>query len=298
LKGEREGVVIAAHGRHYAVRLDSDGQLLHCCARGKRSQLACGDCVGVDITAQGQGIICHVAARSALLYRSDAFRQKLIAANVRQVLMVVATEPGFNAELISRCLVAAESQNLRIAIVLNKVDLAARLTNAHAQLAPLQRAGYPVIELSAKRSAAPLDAWVRGQRSILVGQSGMGKSTLINALVPNAGAATREISAALDSGKHTTTLSRLYRLNDDTQLIDSPGLQVFGLAHLARSDVEHAFVEFRPYFGQCRFRDCRHRAEPDCALIAAVADGKIDVQRFRHFQAICAELPQQPVVFS
>ena len=289
---------MAAHGRHYAVRLDSDGQLLHCYARGKRSQVACGDRVGVDITAQGQGIICQVAARGALLYRSDAFKQKLIAANVSQVLVVVATEPGFNAELISRCLVAAESQNLRTAIVLNKVDLAARLANAHAQLAPMQRAGYPVIELSAKRSAAPLDAWVHGQRSILVGQSGMGKSTLVNALVPDAGAATREISAALDSGKHTTTLSRLYRLDDDTQLIDSPGLQVFGLAHLARSEVERAFVEFRPYFGQCRFRDCRHLTEPDCALIAAVADGKIDAQRFRHYHAICAELPQQPVIFS
>jgi ribosome biogenesis GTPase len=295
LKGEREGVVMAAHGRHYAVRLDGDGQILHCYARGKRSQLACGDRVGVELTAPGQGIVCRVAARTALLYRSDTFKQKFIAANVSQVLVVVATEPGFNAELISRCLVAAESQNLRAAIVLNKVDLAARLANARAQLAPMQQAGYPVIELSAKRSAAPLDSWVRGQRSILVGQSGMGKSTLINALVPDAGAATREISAALDTGKHTTTLSRLYRLDNDTQLIDSPGLQVFGLAQLARSEVEHAFVEFRPYFGQCRFRDCGHVAEPECALMAAVADGKIDAQRFRHYHAIRAELPRQPV---
>lgn len=289
---------MAAHGRHYAVRLDNDGQLLHCYARGKKSQIACGDRVGVATTAQGQGIVCRVAARSALLYRSDAFRQKLIAANVSQVLVVVATEPGFNAELISRCVVAAESQNLRSAIVLNKVDLAARLANARAQLAPLQHAGYPVIELSAKRSALPLDSWVHGQRSILVGQSGMGKSTLVNALVPDAGAATREISAALDSGKHTTTLSRLYLLDDGTQIIDSPGLQVFGLAHLARSEIEHAFVEFRPYLGQCRFRDCRHLAEPDCALTAAVANGKIDALRLRHFHAICAELPQQPITLN
>ena len=116
---------------------------------------------------------------------------------------------------------------------------------------------------------------------MLVGQSGMGKSTLVNALVPEARAATREISSALDSGKHTTTHATLYHLDADSALIDSPGLQEFGLGHLDRQEIEYAFREFRPYVGQCRFRDCRHDREPDCALTAAVAAGKIDAAALR-----------------
>lgn len=293
-----EGVVTAAHGRHYAVRLDEDGRLLHCYVRGKKTVLACGDRVRVEVTAPDQGVVSDIVPRSALLYRSDTYKQKLIAANVTQMLVVVATEPGFNAELVTRCLVAAESQHLDAVIVLNKIDLAERLAEARAQVEPFRRADYAVVELCARNGAAPLRPRLQGHANILVGQSGMGKSTLINAMVPEAGAATREISAALDSGKHTTTLSRLYRLDDDTRLIDSPGLQVFGLAHLSRGDIERAFPEFRPFLGRCRFRDCRHLAEPDCALLAAAENGSIDTLRLRHYQAICAELPRQPVSLS
>ncbi|RTL50596.1 MAG: ribosome small subunit-dependent GTPase A, partial [Rhodocyclaceae bacterium] len=122
----------------------------------------------------------------------------------------------------------------------------------------------------------------------LVGQSGMGKSTLINALIPGAAAATREISEALDSGKHTTTHARLYRLDDESALIDSPGLQEFGLAHLTVGDIENAFPEFRPHVGRCSFRDCHHEAEPDCAVKQAVADGLIHPRRLEHFRKMIA----------
>jgi ribosome biogenesis GTPase len=127
-----------------------------------------------------------------------------------------------------------------------------------------------------------------GQCSVLVGQSGMGKSTLINALLPEAQAAVREISEALDSGKHTTTHARLYRLDADTSLIDSPGMQEFGLAHLSRAEIEQGFREFLPHLDKCRFRDCRHDREPDCALRAAVADGGIAPRRLEQFHALCA----------
>jgi len=289
LKDALDGVVVAGHGRHYLVRLD-DGHLLPCFPRGKKSALACGDRVRVERSARDQGVVVETAARSSLLYRSDAFREKLLAANVTQAIVVVATEPGFSDELISRCLAAAEDQGIRGLIVLNKVDLAQRLATARGQLSPFARAGHAVIEMSAHAGTALLAPWLQGQTSILVGQSGMGKSTLVNALVPDAGAATREISTALDSGRHTTTDSRLYRLDRESFLIDSPGLQVFGLAHIDIAALEHAFREFRPHLGRCRFRDCRHDREPGCALRAAVEQGTVDARRLDHFHAIRAEL--------
>jgi ribosome biogenesis GTPase len=133
---------------------------------------------------------------------------------------------------------------------------------------------------------------LQGETSILVGQSGMGKSTLVNALVPDAGAATREISRALDSGKHTTTLSRLYALDERSLLIDSPGLQVFGLHHVPLEELERGFPEFASWLGRCRFRDCRHGAEPGCVLREAAAGGELNGRRFEHYRAIRAELEQ------
>ena len=165
-------------------------------------------------------------------------------------------------------------------------DLAARVAAARAQLTVFGRLGYRVLELSARDHAEDLRPALHGYTSVLVGQSGMGKSTLVNALVPEARAATREISAALDSGKHTTTHAALYHLDAASQLIDSPGLQEFGLGHLDRQEIEHAFREFRPYVGKCRFRDCRHDREPDCALTAAVAAGLIDARRFAAYHRI------------
>lgn len=284
-----EGVIVAAFGRHYEVET-ADGRLWQALPKAKRSIYACGDRVDLEAASADQARIVNHLPRSSLLYRSDAYREKLIAANTTQIVLVVATEPGFSDELLSRALVAAEHDRLRAVIVLNKCDLGEQLPAARAQLAPFAALGYPVIELCARQSAAPLLPLLHGQLSVLVGQSGMGKSTLINALIPGAAAATREISTALDSGKHTTTHARLYRLEDDTAIIDSPGLQEFGLAHLTRGDVENAFVEFRAEVGNCRFRDCRHEAEPDCGVKAAVAAGRIAERRLRHFLSITADL--------
>lgn len=289
-----EGIVVAAFGRHYAVEL-AGGGCRNGIPRGKRSIYACGDRVAVDPISASQVQILRHLPRGSLLYRSDAYREKLIAANATQIVLVAATEPSFSDELLTRALVAAESQGLRAIIVLNKVDLIERLPQAKQRLAPFVALGYSLIGLSAKIDATPLVPYLAGELSVLVGQSGMGKSTLINALVPDAAATTREISTALDSGRHTTTHARLYPLEHGGSLIDSPGLQEFGLAHLSLAEIEQGFVEFRPYLGLCRFRDCRHRSEPGCALREAVSGGRIDERRFAQYLRIAtaAERPSR-----
>jgi ribosome biogenesis GTPase len=280
------GLIIAAYGRHYLAEL-TGGEILECVPRGKKSEVACGDTVELERSSADQAVIDVIAPRSTLLYRSDAHKQKIIAANVTQIIIVVATEPSFNDELLARCLLAAHDQNLSILIVLNKCDLP-QVAAARAQLAPYGRVGYRVLELSAKQDVTPLLPCLQGHTSVLVGQSGMGKSTLINSLIPAAHAATREISTVLDSGKHTTTHARLYHLNSDSHLIDCPGVQLFGLHHLDFAAIERSFPEFLPYLGQCRFANCSHSHEPDCAIRKATAAGKIFERRLQLFQQITA----------
>lgn len=272
------GEVVAAYGRHYLVEA-AGGTYLRCVPRGKQSLVACGDRVQIAHTAPGQAVIEHFAPRAALLLRAAPHRRKLIAANLTQVAVVCAGEPNLADDLVARVLVAAESQSLRAVLVLNKTDLAAPATAARARLAPFAQAGYAVIELSARRDVAPLRARLAGELTALIGQSGMGKSTIVNALVPQADAATREISRFLDSGRHTTTATRLYRLDPASAIVDSPGVQEFGLAHLGPADIERGFPELRPLAGHCRFADCRHRAEPGCAVRAAIARGEIHPRR-------------------
>lgn len=281
------GVITAAFGRHYEVAL-ADGRIVNGIPRGKKSAYACGDKVSLGPLHDSEAQLLGHAPRSSLLYRSDQWKQKLIAANATQVVLVVATEPAFSDELISRALVATRHEQMRMLIVLNKSDLQTSLAAARKQLATFTGLDIPVIEVSALSDAQPLAHHLTNQVSVLLGQSGMGKSTLTNALIPDAGAATREISTALDSGKHTTTHARLYSLPGGGGLIDSPGLQEFGLAHLTRGEIELGFDEFAPHLGLCRFRDCRHESEPDCAIRAAVTAGRIDTRRLAHFITIAS----------
>ncbi|NOT82392.1 MAG: ribosome small subunit-dependent GTPase A [Gallionella sp.] len=282
-----QGQIVAAFGRHYLAELP-DGEILECVPRGKKSEVACGDIVEINRIATDQGVIERISPRTSLLYRSDAFRQKIIAANVSQLIIVVATEPSFDDELIARCLIAAHDQNLSTLIVLNKCDLPHSGAIARAQLAAYRAIDYRVLELSAKQDTSPLLPYLQDHTSVLVGQSGMGKSTLINAIIPDAHAATREISTALDSGKHTTTHARLYHLNTESHIIDCPGVQAFGLHHLSLGRIEECFIEFAPYLGQCRFANCSHTHEPNCALLNARDKGKIDARRMQLFQQITA----------
>ncbi|MBC7575485.1 MAG: ribosome small subunit-dependent GTPase A [Herminiimonas sp.] len=273
--------VIAAHGRHYLAL--ADGVRLQCVTRGKKSDIAVGDSIHLQMTSENQGVIESIGDRATLLYRSDQYKSKLLAANVTQLFIVVATEPGFADDLISRALVAAEAAGVRAHIVLNKVDVTASLARTRERLQAYAALGYPIHEVSARTApeaaCATLGPLLAGESTILIGQSGMGKSSLINLLVPDADIAVREISAALDTGKHTTTFTRLYAIDGQTSIIDSPGFQEFGLFHLTEGMLERAFPEFAPYLGKCKYYNCHHSNEPECAIRGAVASGAIAPMR-------------------
>lgn len=281
------GQIVAAFGRQYLVEL-KDGGIVRCVPRGKRSGVACGDRVLIEMTGDNEGVIEATDPRSSLFMRASEQRQKIIAANVTQVVVVVAGSPSFSEELVARALVAAEHQSLQSLIALNKADLVEETIAARERLKPFAQAGYRILEMSAQRNVAMLVEALQGHTTVLLGQSGMGKSTIVNTIVPEADAATREISTFLDSGRHTTTHARLYRLGPETSLIDCPGLQEFGLAHLTADEIEHGFIELRPLQGHCYFRDCRHMSEPDCAVRAAVERGTVSARRLELLHRILA----------
>jgi ribosome biogenesis GTPase len=288
--------VVAAYGKRYQVELhqaisteNESRPRISCVTRGKKTDLACGDVVSIKLTDKREGVVESTLPRKTLLYRSNAFKSKMLAANVSQIVIVLATQPSFYEVLLNRCLIAAEAAGIKALIVLNKCDLEDQ-SGAKAKLALYQKLGYQVLPLSAKEDISTLRPYLQGEASILVGQSGMGKSTIINALLPLEDVRTQEVSQILDSGKHTTTAAHLYHLDADSQLIDSPGLQEFGLHHLSTDELEHAFVEFRPFLGKCRFNNCKHLQEPDCAITGAVEASIVSKERFTIYQALRTEI--------
>jgi ribosome biogenesis GTPase / thiamine phosphate phosphatase len=284
----RAGRVVAAHGRRFLI--EADNAIVECVTRGRKSDIVCGDRVTFAMTDAKKGVIEQVADRDNLLYRSDDFRSKLIAANLDLAVVVVAAVPYFREELLIRCLIACESAHIPVLIALNKSDLPEtaalqRHLTSYAQL------GYAQITVSARGDFSALQAQLCGKTSVLVGASGVGKSTLLNALAPAANAATGEISLALDAGKHTTTNARLFHLPGGGDLIDSPGMQEFGLQHLTPAALMDAFPEIRSRAGQCRFYNCRHLKEPGCAVLAAAQAGEMLPNRLRVYQSLIGQLP-------
>jgi len=318
VNGPVNGLVIAAHGRHYTVQCP-DGSVKRCWPRGKKSDVVVGDAVDIQLQGQAEGVILAIRPRRNLLYRSDAQRSKSFAANIDQLLLVIAGEPLFSIDLLGRALVAAYSAGITPIILLNKADLGASLIRAREQLAQLlgptvlgrmnsqqtrvgpdaDPASAPlVLTLSALDAPAlhrQLLPHLAARRSLLLGQSGMGKSTLLNALVPQALAATQSYSIALAGGRHTTTSTRLYPLPPllsgqiSGQMIDSPGVQNFGLSHLSAQDILHGFPALRAHAAQCRFYNCTHLHEPGCGVLAALDAGRFPAAQHALYQRILKE---------
>jgi len=285
----QHGDVIAGYGRDTLVCSDT-GEMLRAHTRSRRIQAVCGDRVALEPSGAGRAIIVEVEPRGTVFARSSARRTKVLAANVTQVAVLVACEPSFSDELLARVLVAAEHAGLPALIALNKVDLVTRRSEALAHLLPFRGLGYPVIEFSARIDPEPLRVYLQRQRTVIVGQSGMGKSTLVKSLVPDAAVRIQEISRFLDAGRQTTTAARLYRLDAVSELVDTPGIAEFGLAGLSSTEVAAGFREFAPHAGRCRFPNCRHLVEPDCALAAAVEAGQLHPRRLALYRRIVRSL--------
>ena len=285
---ENTAQITASYGRRFSVRTLS-GCLYEANTRGKRVDFACGDWVRITPLNREQAVIEELLPRQSLLYRQDAYRSKLIAANVTLLVVVTAAVPAPSEMLLQRALLAAEAADIRVLIAVNKSDLP-QSASWLEKLAFYQTLGYPLLPLCALEGADALKPLLAGETAILLGQSGMGKSTLANALLGFDAARTGEISAALDSGRHTTTHARLYDLDNGGKLIDSPGLQEFGLHHLERTELLQYFPDLRHLAGQCRFHNCSHRAEPGCALKAAADSGAVRAERLAFLQKLSDEL--------
>ena len=280
--------ITASFGRRYIVRTP-DGKTYEATTRKKRIDFACGDQVHINHINLQQVVIEDYLPRSSLLYRQDSTRSKLIAANVTLMLIVLAAVPTPSEMLLQRALLAAEAAQIQPLIVLNKADLPENDIWLQ-KISFYQGLGYELINISALRDVKKLRNRLQGECAILLGQSGMGKSTLTNALLGNVQARVGEISTALDSGRHTTTHAQLYDLDKNSQLIDSPGLQAFGLHHLQIANLLSYFPDMRSYIGKCRFHNCSHRQEPGCALKQAVNEHKIEPERLQFLQNITNEL--------
>ena len=294
---EQHGLVIAHFGVQVDVE-DGDGQICRCHLRANLPTLVTGDRVVWRAGNQGQGVIVAQLPRSSELCRPDSRGQlKPVAANVDQIVIVFAPLPQPHANLIDRYLIAAEHAGIRPLLLLNKADLLDEDNAAFIDslLATYRQLGYPLLEVSAHDGAgmAELRAALDDRISVFVGQSGVGKSSLVNSLLPGVDLKVGALSELTGKGTHTTTTARLFHFPEGGDLIDSPGIREFGLGHVSRDDVEAGFIEFRELLGRCRFRDCRHDREPGCALLQALEEGRIQPQRLASYRHIIASLPER-----
>ncbi len=291
---EQIGLVITNHGRTAIVEA-GDGRLHRCAARQNLGRLACGDRVVWQIASTGDGVVVAVGERRSLLTRPDYNGQpRPVAANLDAVAVVLAPSPEPSEYLIDRYLIAIAAIGVQGLLVLNKTDLLDRaaLAALAERFESYRRIGYPLLPVSGHTAhgLAELRAWLRGRASLLVGQSGVGKSSLIKALLPDREVRIQAVSAATGHGAHTTSASTLYHLPGGGDLVDTPGVRSFELGEIRASDLERGFPELAPHLGRCRFTDCRHETEPDCALRDATARGEIAPRRLDSYRQLRAAL--------
>ena len=290
----QEGRVLTRHGKNLAV-MSQDGVLHHCLTRQNIGEPVCGDRVVWQPTEPGQGVVTAILDRVSLLSRPTFnSTEKPLAANITQLVVVIAPEPNPSQYLLDQYLVAAELLRIRALIAVNKSDLldSRGLAELDQGFGHYPAIGYPLLQISARfeRGLAPLIRELRGQTTILVGQSGVGKSSLVNALLPNIDILVGQLSTTSGLGTHTTSATTLYRLPQGGELIDSPGVRSFRLTRLDKAGLARGFKEFLPFVGRCRFSNCGHNHEPGCALIAAREQGLVHPARFANFLHMAQQL--------
>jgi ribosome biogenesis GTPase len=287
------GLVVAGHGRHYIVETP-EGARLTCHPRGKKSDCVVGDRVRWQPSGD-EGVVESVLPRTNLLYRQDEWKTKAFAANIDQLLVVVAAEPVFSESQLARALIAAADAAIAARIVLNKRDLPS-FAAARERLAAYAAMDIDILELALKvdrdQARARLAPVLHGRTTLVLGPSGAGKSTLVNLMVPDAQAQTGEISSALNTGRHTTTVTQWYWIEREraSALIDSPGFQEFGLRHIEAGRLAALMPDIARHTTACRFYNCSHLHEPGCGVLAAVESGAIAPSRYRIYREIFAEL--------
>ena len=315
----QNGLVVAGFGRHVLVETDA-GKRIICHPRGKKNTAVVGDRIKW-LATQDEGTIEKLEPRRNLFYRQDEIRTKSFAANLDQILILIAAEPEFSESQLSRALIAAEAEHIKPIIALNKSDLKVPFAKAWGRLQPYKEMGYDVVSLNLKpknvsiaSDAADFDieqtellmSLLQGKTTLVLGPSGAGKSTLINAVVPNATVFTQEISQALNSGKHTTTSTTWYWVDEakTTALIDSPGFQEFGLNHIEAMHLASYMPDFKVHVPNCKFYNCSHLHEPGCGVLESMKNNvnndvknepsrrKISLERYRIYSSLFAELSE------
>lgn len=292
---EQLGLVVANHGTSVEVEA-ATGARYRCRLRQNLPLLVPGDrVIWQDIPQEETGVVVALQTRRSLLARPDAHGAlRPLAANIDQILVVTAPRPIYSTDLIDQYLVAAESTGIRPVIVFNKTDLLAGTGERaliEADLARYQAIGYEIIHAStiSQHGLDRLGYMLQDKVSVFVGQSGVGKSSLVAALLPQAEVRVGALMEGSGLGRHTTSTARYYHLPGGGAIIDSPGVREFQLWPMDRMTLAQGFVEFRPFLGTCRFRDCRHREEPGCALHLAMAEGRISPQRLASYQRLAEQ---------
>lgn len=290
------GLVIANYGKQLLVE-DEHGELYRCVTRRGLEQIVCGDRVGWLKTDEQSGVVETLEQRSTVMLKADGNkRQRPLAANIDQIVIEAATEPAMDAYLIDKYTIAAELTGAVPLIIINKADLldSEQRAGIETLMHEFDRIGYKHLFTSALENTG-IEAFsheLAGKTSILVGQSGVGKSSLVKRLLPEQDITIGKLSEASGQGKHTTTATTLYHLPGGGNLIDSPGVRDFRLGDIDPGELANGFRDFFPYLGECRFNDCLHLGEPGCAVIAALDSGRISERRMESYRRLQSQSKQ------